>query len=356
MEKAVKQKKYSYFIGIDISKNELDYAVMHRKILLFHQEYRNETVDILAFVNKLNTIPGFKLSKAIFCMENTGIYGNVLLQELKKLKANIAVEHPLHIKHSMGLVREKSDKSDAIQIAAYAQKNTDQLKLWAVKRPAVLLLAHLVTLRNRLLGTSMALMTPIKEQELFIQEASQAELCKLCHRSIAAIKADLAAVERRIKGLIRGDERLKGLYVLILSVPGIGFVTAVQILLSTNEFHDIRDPRKFASYAGVAPFKRESGKKIRRARISVAGSRKMKTLLHISALAAIRSDDEIKAYYERKTKTDGKPKLVAINAVRSKLILRVFACVNKNRPFTRFDSNDEKTVAGEAANYESSEA
>jgi transposase len=200
------------------------------------------------------------------------------------------------------------------------------------------------------------LTTPIKEQEYFITKNSQEALLKLCEKGMAAVKKDLTGVERQMLLAIRGDERLSGLHQLIRSVPGVGFFTAVQILLSTNEFRQIVEPKKFASYAGVAPFKRESGKKIRRTRISVAGSRKMKTLLHISALAAIRVDDEIKAYYDRKTKVDGKPKLVAINAIRYKLILRVFACVNKNRPFTRLDSNKEKTADGETANYESSEA
>ena len=77
--KKVRKKIYTYFIGIDVSKNKLDFAVLHRKVFLFHQECKNDTESANAFISRLNEISGFRLSKAIFCMENTGIYGNILL-------------------------------------------------------------------------------------------------------------------------------------------------------------------------------------------------------------------------------------------------------------------------------------
>ena len=266
-------------------------------------------------------------------MESTGMYGNILLGVLKKLKVDIAVEHPLHIKRSIGLVREKTDKSDAIKIAAYAEKNTDYLKLWIEKREVIVTLSHLFTLRNRLLSTALVLSNPIVEQKHFIQKPLEIRLGQICAASIKALKTDLTKIELQIKELIDSDERLKRLNYLITSVPGVGFVTATLILISTNEFLTINDPGKFASYAGVAPYKRESGKVSRRAHVSKEANRKMKTLLHISALQAIRHNAEIKQYYERKTKGEGKPKLVAINAVRSKLISRVFACVNRDSAY-----------------------
>ena len=56
----------------------------------------------------------------------------------------------------------------------------------------------------------------------------------------------------------------------------------------------------------------------------------MKTLLHMCALSAIRCDPDIGNYYKRQMSGEGKPKLVVINAVRYKLISRIFACVEKN--------------------------
>jgi transposase len=61
----------------------------------------------------------------------------------------------------------------------------------------------------------------------------------------------------------------------------------------------------------------------------------IKTLLHLNALSAIQYDTELKAYYERKTEVEKKNKMLVINAVRNKLILRIFACVKQNRKFQK---------------------
>ena len=51
----------------------------------------------------------------------------------------------------------------------------------------------------------------------------------------------------------------------------------------------------------------------------------------MSALVAIRYNPDLKLYYQRKVNQDNKNKMSVINAVRNKLILRIFACVNQNR-------------------------
>ena len=60
----------------------------------------------------------------------------------------------------------------------------------------------------------------------------------------------------------------------------------------------------------------------------------IKKLLHLSAMAAIRSDQEIKLFYARKVK-EGKNKMSVINAVRNKLISRVFVCIKDKRMYQK---------------------
>ena len=70
------------------------------------------------------------------------------------------------------------------------------------------------------------------------------------------------------------DTTIKRLVELITSVPGVGLVTAIYIVTKTKEFRDISDPKKFACYAGVAPFKAESGKILnRKARVSAIATK-----------------------------------------------------------------------------------
>ncbi|MET3980674.1 transposase [Mucilaginibacter sp. UYP25] len=329
-----KPKKFTYFIGVDISRNELDFAVMEGKNLLFHKETTNTPADIQAFVAELKTLPKFTVTRAVFCMENTGIYSNHLLTTLKKFKANVVIENALHIRNSLGQLRGKYDKIDSIRIAQYAYKNREELRLWIPKRPIIEQIASLFTLRNRLVGVNVSLRTPLKEQTTFVTKGIHKNSVRLCQQSISSLKTDLHEVEKMIQELVKGDERLNYLYKIVTSVPSIGEVTALQILISTNEFKDISTSKKFACYSGVAPFKRESGKIIGKARVSPISNRKVKTLLHTCAINAIRYNEELKTYYARKIK-EGKPKMAVINAVRAKLISRIFACVNGNRPFKK---------------------
>ena len=141
--------------------------------------------------------------------------------------------------------------------------------------------------------------------------------------------------------LIASDAELSRLFGIITSVQGVGAVTATQILISTNEFRDIKDPKKYACYAGVAPFARESGIFRGKARVSHMANKRSKTLLHMSALVAISHNKELREFYERKVE-EGKNKMSVINAVRNKIILRIFACVNQNR---KYDKNYSPTLA-----------
>ena len=125
-------------------------------------------------------------------------------------------------------------------------------------------------------------------------------------------------------------------------------VTAVQIVITTNEFRDIKEPKKFACYAGVAPFPMESGGMIKRSRVSQIANKKMKSLLHICAMSAVSKPGEIRDYYKRKTQVEGKPKMSALNAVRNKLISRIFACVIEDRPYTK----EYKRITGQETNQQ----
>ncbi len=122
----------------------------------------------------------------------------------------------------------------------------------------------------------------------------------------------------------------------------LGKVTAAQLLVTTNEFKDISDPKKYACYAGVAPYSHESGLFKGKARVSHLANKKVKTLLHLAALTAVRFSKDLKAFYERKVNGEKKNKMSVLNAVRNKLIHRVFACVNQNR---KYEENYQRSLA-----------
>lgn len=254
---------------------------------------------------------------------------------LKKVKANIVIDNAVKIKNSLGIIRGKYDKIDAIRIAQYAYINREGLVLWIDKRPVVLQLSNLITLRNRLIAIQTALRTPVKEQASFVKKGISKASFDGCKKTIEAVKTDLENLENSMQELVFSDERLKRLHDIITSVPSVGFITATQIIICTNEFRNINNPKKFACYAGVAPFKRESGLMKGRSKVSPFANKKMKSLLHLCAVVATRHDSILKEYFRRKTQGEGKAKMSVLNAVRYKLITRIFTCVNQNRLYEK---------------------
>jgi len=337
-----KVMEFTYFIGTDVSKNELDFAVMCGKTLLFHQEIANTEQAITLFIKGLTRLPAFDLDNAVFCMEHTGIYNNHLLAYLHKKKANIWLESAIQIKRSSGNIRGKNDKVDAIRIADYAYTKRDKVRLWAPKREVIQQLAGLTSVRTRLIEAKKMLKTPLQEQNSFNTKRVVSKGAAVCSHTLKAIDADLEKAEKAIDELIAKDPELKRLFSLVASVIGIGKVTATQILITTNEFKDITNAKQYACYAGVAPFIKESGIFKGKGRVSHMANKKVKTLLHMSAIVAIQYNQDLKCYYNRKVNEQKKNKMSVINAVRNKLILRIFACVNHN---STYQNNYQKLLA-----------
>lgn len=327
--------EFIYYIGCDVSKNELDFAVYKQNAFVLHKEVNNEIKSINNFFKELKTLPEFELSKAVVCMEHTGIYNNQLLTYLAEKKGNICLESALQIKNSQGNIRGKNDKIDSIRIAEYAYTFREKLNLWQPKREVIQRLSILTSDRSRIIVAKNALTTPLKERANFTIKSIQKESEKLFAKTIKAMESDLENIEKAINEVIKSDEELNRLFHLITSVQGIGEVTAIGIILTTNEFKDIKDPKKFACYAGVAPFVRESGIFRGKGRVSSMANKTMKTLLHMASLAAIRYNDDLKIYFKRKVEAEKKNKMSVLNAVRNKLIHRVFSCVNQNRKYEK---------------------
>lgn len=337
-----KVMEFTYFIGVDVSKNELDLAVMHGKTLLFHKEITNTEQGIACFIKELSKLPEFDLTGAVFCMEHTGIYNNRLLVILHKKKANVWLESALQIKRSSGNIRGKNDKVDAIRIADYAYTKRDKVRLWTPKREVVQQLANLAAARSRLIEAKKILRTPLQEQDSFSKKRVVKSSAAVCNHTLKTIDADIARAEKAIDKLIAGDHELKRLFGLVTSVSGIGKTTAAQIIITTNEFKDISNPKQYACYAGVAPFVEESGIFRGKGRVSHMANKKVKTLLHMSAIVAIQYNRDLRCYYERKVNEQKKNKMSVINAVRNKLISRIFACVNHN---SVYENNLQKLLA-----------
>lgn len=143
----------------------------------------------------------------------------------------------------------------------------------------------------------------------------------------------IAAVEAEMKEVIAHEPALLHNYQLLLSIRGIGEVNAISTLVHTNNFEAFETARQYACYLGIAPFGNTSGTSVKgKPQVSHVGAKLLKADLSQAAKSAVVWDKELKSYYERKRK-EGKAYGVVLNAVKFKLVCRMFAVVRRRTPF-----------------------
>lgn len=322
---------YKWFVGIDISKKTLD-AVLYVKDSTQkspHIQISNNNSGYIKLVKWLEK-QKVTINFTLFCMEHTGIYGVKLANFLYE-KSSCCLESPLQIKRSLGLTRGKSDKIDALQIARFCYLYREELKLYKPTSDSIIALKSLINERERLIKIRTTDKIIIKE----LDSKENTNCIKRTKERVIILTKNICQIEEEIEEIIKKDPSIDVNYKLIKSVVGIGLVNAVIFIVFTNNFNSITDPRKYACYSGVAPFEFSSGTSIRgKTKVSKLANKKIKVNLTNGARSAIINDPELKIYYNRK-KEEGKEHGTVMNAVKFKLINRVFATVKRGTPYVK---------------------
>ena len=329
-----KISKKKWFVGIDISKDKIDAALLNEsepKCFIngtFSNDLKGfETMTV--WLSKLKV----KVADGLFCMEHTGTYGLLLFAWLSQQDADFSVEPGLQIKRTLGMTRGKDDKVDARRIATYALEKKTKLKQYHLPSENLIRIKQLLTYRDQLVRLRTSLKNSLKSHHQYQQISSWNFVTTDIQKQIASLNDSIEQAEKQIKEVIKSESELQHNFKLATSVKGIGLVIGAFMLVSTNNFTGFENGRKYACYSGIAPFSNESGSSIRgKTMVSHLANKKIKTLLSNGANSAISCDPEMKAYYERKRK-EGKDHKVVINAISCKLVNRVFAVVKRQNPF-----------------------
>lgn len=310
-------------IGIDVSKLTLDICVMIDSVE-HHSVIDNNHKSIKAWLDKhLKTTA----NNVHICIENTGKYSWLLMAIIPNYNCHFYVVNPLHLKRCLGLVRGKNDKIDATRIANYIRKNYEDTPKYINRRKEIEHLQVLLSEREYRVNLRAQIKTKNKETEQLSNTVMKRKIVHLNELLLRRIDKQIKEVEMQIRTLIKQDEALAKMDKQIQSVPGSGEINSWNIIVKTNEFKSIKDPRKMACYAGVAPFENRSGTSIfGKTRVSLMADKKMKRLLHLGAMSAIRLENDLSVYYQRKVK-EGKNKMSVLNAVRNKIIHIIFALI-----------------------------
>lgn len=331
-------KKYLLFVGVDISKSWIDASLTidGEKRNMLHRRFSNREkgfVELLNWVELQANRLGASGS-CLFCMEHTGVYTLPLCAFLECKKIDFVIESALQIKRSIGIRRGKDDKSDSKDIAHYVYLHAKRLKVSLLPAEQMMRLKNLLAHRARLVKQRTMLKSSIKEYKSFMPEHfSPSCIEEDSQELIKVLSSKIRSVEKQMLKIIENDRELQRLYELVNSVKGIGVISTITLLVYTNCFKSFTNARKFSCYIAIAPFSKQSGTSMNLpGRINKMGYTKIKVLLSSCALTATKFDRQLKAYYERKL-SEGKTKSCALNAVKNKLIARVFAVVRRGTPY-----------------------
>lgn len=320
-------------IGIDVSKEKLDFCLKSEEKVLSEFIAVNTVSEIKSSLKRV--LKEFQLTESdiLLCAEYTGQYTYPLSCVCDEMKVDLWLENPAQIKLSSGIQRGKNDKLDARKIATYAIRFQDKVHLFSLSEKNIASLKQLISERDMYVCDKAKYQGQLTDQKRFMDKADYAGKSHRLKRQIKELELSILEIEDEIQKLIDEDETLSRQHKLLLSIDGIGEKIAVKMIAETNGFKDFDNARKFCCHAGVAPFRYDSGSSIRsRSKVSNRADKSIKSLLHMAALvvATRKKEGELYEYYMRKI-AEGKNKMTVLNAIRAKLVMRMFAVIKFNK-------------------------
>ena len=323
-------------IGVDVSKKTLDVALFRGKVDWNdgHIKIDNNSTGYKELKKWLHLKHAEKKQLRV-CMEATGLYTHDFRTWLEKESITYYVVDsklmhrfapPQSIK---GIRQTKNDKADAFRIAIYCSLFHDTMMPSKLPSAAYFKLKRLLAERKQYSKQSVLYKQQLHDISIYDTVSSRIRK----EEELKNLKIHIKQTDAEILTVLDTDDAIKQNYNLLISIVGVGLVVAVTTIVLTENFTTFTNPRKYASYIAIAPFPHESGTSVRGAtKVSKQGFRQAKADLSISVLSAISHDPDIKDYWLRK-KTEGKHTGTILNAIKFKLVLRMFAVVKRGTPY-----------------------
>lgn len=153
---------------------------------------------------------------------------------------------------------------------------------------------------------------------------------RLTRARLTQAERQIATLDAEIEARNRNCPRRSRALDILTSIPGIGPITARQLLNECPEIGTLT-AKQIAALAGLAPMTRESGQWRGKARIQ-GGRRHLRRALFMPALVAMKRNADLSAKYEA-LRAAGKPHKVALTALMRKLLILANTLLNQNRPW-----------------------
>lgn len=294
------QAENKMYIGIDVSKKTLDIALGEKGK---YQRIENSAKAIRKFVSSLSPD-----DIAQVVVESTGGMEQPVIKSLSEASISVALINPSRVRYfakATGLYA-KTDQLDARTLAAYGK--SVKLRPYTAPSDEKVELSDLGSRRRQLLEMIVA------EKNRY---QSMPRLQERIRKHLIWLQEEVREIEAKIEVLLENSEEWKEKREILLSCKGVGKVTAFTLLAELPELGNV-NRKEIASLVGVAPINHDSGGKKGR-RMTYGGRSKVRSVLYMATLSAIRFNPAIRKFYNRLIE-NGKKKMVALVSAMRKLL------------------------------------
>lgn len=319
-------------VGIDISKLSFSACVAQIDV---EQEVRRSEVREFA-----NTKKGFNqlvkwASKQIdqsvpivYLMEATGVYYESLAYHLEKINKCVHVVLPNKAKHYLSSLnwKTKTDRVDARGLAQFGVER--KFSAWHPPREVYRRLKAVTRHRTSLQEIKVGLMNRLSASQS--SEVSDKMIVRSIKKMIGALEQQVDKCEQEVKLIIKSDAPLEGKMKKLMSITGVGLVSAAVVVGETGGFELFRSIKQLISFAGLDVVQRQSGTSLQgKSRISKKGNSHIRRVLYFPALSAVQHNALFKRIYQGHLLNDKKKK-VALVAIQRKLLALLYTLWKKD--------------------------
>lgn len=264
-------------------------------------------------------------------LEATGSYYVKLAHFLYEHQMAVSVLNALRVKRfaEVYLQLDKTDDIDALTLA----------KFGAALRPPVWSPPPLIyeELFQRLVQRetlNRMLVQTVNRQKALEQRIFQvANVQERQEHFRKTLRQQIKAIDRELERVIIQDPIWAATAQRITSIPGVGIVTAVWLMMLTKNFTTCDSGEQLAAFVGLVPRRRQSGETLDSYRsVGHVGHDNIRQHLFVATMSALRYNPTIRVYYDRIKQRKGKHKLACVAATR-KLIHIIFAIAKSDQPF-----------------------
>lgn len=318
-------------LGVDVSKDSLSVCLGSLKSDLDKSFISGSDVskDLSGFNELLTWLdsvrdPSIELTVV---MEATGVYHEEFAYFLFSLGYSVCIMQSGRVKKYAQSLDQRS-KTDALDSKMLSMLGCERhLRLWEPPSSLLQELKLLSRERSTLLKEKTIAANRLNALNRGVNTNTRT-LARYKQR-ITLLASQMQEIEQEMRDLVSEDAELSQKFDYLKSIPGVSFVLTATVVAETGGFELIGSAKQLTSYAGYDVVLRESGNYRGRTTISKKGNRRIRAVMHMPSMAAIRVNPTLKPFYQRLKEKKTKP-IIALVAVQRKMLILMYELWKKN--------------------------